>query len=151
MAQRQTSAIRLLQASADDEDESELRILCDGRSVRYITVAQGIFKATDMCFEPTLLQILPKLPESDWNEGYIDRDAATGAPCFTRAAKIDLPGIQGAWHQTTLDYLEVNFGEKLRSGVYEATAANFSSTVVVKFAVFPFEIGYLESECKAYE
>lgn len=42
-------------------------------------------------------------------------------------------------------------GEKLRSNVCKAKSRRFDSTIVVKFARFPWEIGYLNAETAAYE
>jgi serine/threonine protein kinase len=42
-------------------------------------------------------------------------------------------------------------GRKLRSNVYEATSPRFDSTIIAKFARFPWEILYLDCETSAYE
>ena len=42
-------------------------------------------------------------------------------------------------------------GHKLRSNVYEASTPHFDLPIVVKFARFPLEIPYLDSETSAYQ
>ncbi len=42
-------------------------------------------------------------------------------------------------------------GDKLRFNVYEASTPQFDQPIVVKFAQFPFEIPYLDSETSAYQ
>lgn len=42
-------------------------------------------------------------------------------------------------------------GRKLRSNVYEATCDRFNSTIVAKFARFPWEVPWMERETMAYE
>ena len=59
--------------------------------------------------------------------------------------------MQSVWHPTHLDHLELTFGTKLRSGVYEATSPRFPVTVVAKFARFAWEIDAIENESAAYQ
>ncbi|KAJ5795014.1 hypothetical protein N7457_001613 [Penicillium paradoxum] len=42
--------------------------------------------------------------------------------------------------------LDLEVDEKLRSGIYEVKCPGFEEFVVVKFARFPWEIGYMEGE-----
>jgi predicted Ser/Thr protein kinase len=56
------------------------------------------------------------------------------------------------WHATSVDYLELTIGRKLRTGIYEAISSVFGeATIVAKFTRFPWEIGYMENETWAYE
>lgn len=144
-------AVQLLQAEVDEDNESHFRFLCNGHHVTYVTIATGIYTADDMCFAPVLIPLLPPFPPGDWNDGYIARDPKDGTPCFVRAAKLQLPGVRSAWHSTHLNHLDLTYGKKLRSNVYEATTPSFSCTIVAKFARFAWEIDYLESECLAYQ
>ena len=57
--------IKLLQASVDPLDESQFRILVDGKFVKYLTIDAKLYSADDMCFEPSLIFILPPLPPGD--------------------------------------------------------------------------------------
>jgi len=144
--------LQLLQASVDENTDSDFRFLHHGTKVRYITIAPGLFSTDTMCFAPELIPLLPPFPSGDWNSGWIAQDAQTGDPCFTRVEKSPVPGVRTAWHPVTLDHLDLTFGRKLRSGVYEATAPSLSpSPVVAKFACFEWEVGYMESECTAYQ
>jgi hypothetical protein len=62
-----------------------------------------------------------------------------------------LPRIPNLWHSLQIDHLELQIGEERRSNVNEPTSPRFDSTIVVKFARFPWEIGYLDAETAAYE
>jgi predicted Ser/Thr protein kinase len=142
----------LLGASVDPEGgESDLRLLVDGSLVKYITIDGGLYDCEDMCFGPTLASLLPPLQSGDWNQARISRDPATGAPRFTAVLKAALPGITQTWHPLRIDFLELRMGRKLRTNLYEATCPRFTSTVIAKFARFPWEVPQLESETRAYE
>lgn len=143
--------IELLQAEVDAEDESHLRLLHDGKHFRYLTIAPGTYNEDDMCFAPILYTILPPFPPGDWNEGYIEIDKEKGQPHFARTTRAQLPGVQSTWHARCVDYLDLKVGEKLRTGLYEVQMPGCSETVIAKFARFDWEIGYLDSECAAYQ
>lgn len=144
-------AVQLLQASVDEDDESHFRFLIEGKFVKYVTVAVGLYAADDMCFAPALIPLLPPFPYGDWNDGYVARNPENGQPYFARAIKKQLPSVKSAWHPTHVDHLELALGKKLRSGIYEATSPRFRFTVVAKFARFAWEIDALENECMAYQ
>ncbi|EKG09572.1 Lipopolysaccharide kinase [Macrophomina phaseolina MS6] len=142
--------VQLLQASVDPNDTSELRILVEGRFVKYLTIGPGTYDADDMCFGPSLVALLPPLPSGDWNEGYISRSLKDDQVRFTYVIKAQLPAITHTWHPRFIDHLEIQWGRKLRSNVYEATFRGVSMPIVVKFARFRFEIPQLNSETRAY-
>ena len=85
--------IKLLQCSVDPLDESEFRILVDGKFVKYLTIDAGLYIADDMCFAPSLISIIPPLPPGDWNTGRISRNRADGQPHFSEVTKVRLPSI----------------------------------------------------------
>ncbi|KAF8338592.1 alpha-galactosidase A precursor [Amanita rubescens] len=143
--------IKLLQASVDPLDESHFRILVDGKFVKYLTIDAELYSADDMCFEPSLISILPPLPPGDWNTGRISRNCADGRPHFSEVTKVELPCISHLWHPLQIDHLDLHMGRKLRSNVYEASTPQFDLPIVVKFARFPWEIPYLDSETSAYQ
>ncbi|BDD61733.1 hypothetical protein MPDQ_001497 [Monascus purpureus] len=116
MAQKQRR-IELLQVEADENDQSFFRVLVDGRTVKYITIDPGIFSIEDMCFGPSLTSILPDLPDWDWNDGLVTKDAS-GRPCFSRASRTAFPGVKNTWHGTCVDYQDILIDERLRTGVY---------------------------------
>ncbi|KAJ5161370.1 alpha-galactosidase A precursor [Penicillium capsulatum] len=143
--------IELLQAEVDQDDESYFRILVDGVSIKYIIVQASIYSVEDMCFGPSLVSILPKFPPGNWNDGLVARDPNDGQPHFVRACLTPFASVQNTWHGTRVDYLDLSIGEKLRTGIYEATGSFFDGIVVVKFARFPWEIQHLENETTAYQ
>lgn len=142
--------VQLLQASVDPDETSELRILIDGKHVKYLTISPGVYDADDMCFEPSLVAMLPSIPAWDWNEGHISRSLLDNQVGFARVAKVQLPAITHIWHSRFIDHLEIQWGRKLRSNVYEATFCGLGVPIVVKFARFPFEIPQLNAETGAY-
>jgi len=64
---------------------------------------------------------------------------------------VSLPGVQHIWHDKFIDYMDLTKSERLRSNVWEVTSTRFKSAVIAKFAVFPWEIAYLEAETVAYQ
>lgn len=150
----ESNHIQVLQLEVDPEtSEGEFRILVDGKSVKYLTIDQGLYDADDMCFTPLFVPQLPPLPPGDWNVGRISRDPVTRKPHFAKATKEILPAVAHIWHPTEIDHLALFMGKQLRSNVYEATcSSHFKSTVVVaKFARFPWEIPLLDRETAVYE
>jgi serine/threonine protein kinase len=59
--------------------------------------------------------------------------------------------VTNTWHPTTVDYLQLALGNKLCSGVFEATCAELQGTVVAKLALFEWEIDAVDEECAAYQ
>ncbi|PPJ56987.1 hypothetical protein CBER1_00528 [Cercospora berteroae] len=145
------AAIQLLLASVDEDEESHFRFLCDGKHVKYLTVAAGLYTAEEMCFGPVFVSLLPHLPPGDWNCGHVSQCPANHKPYFAQVTNTKLPGIQCVWHSTHVNHLDLTYGIKLRSGVYEATSSKLPDTVVAKFARFPWEIRALEKETEAYQ
>ncbi|KAF2207768.1 hypothetical protein CERZMDRAFT_88239 [Cercospora zeae-maydis SCOH1-5] len=143
--------VQLLQASVDEDEESHFRFLCDGKYVKYVTVAAGLYTADEMCFGPAFVPLLPRFPPGDWNCGHIMKCPANRTPYFASVTNTKLPSIQSVWHPISVDCLDLTYGNKLRSGVYEATSPQFSQTIVAKFARFPWEIDALEKETEAYQ
>ncbi|KNG88467.1 alpha-galactosidase A precursor [Aspergillus nomiae NRRL 13137] len=144
--------IDLLQAEVDENNQSFFRLLVDGRAVKYITVEPGLYSVEDMCFGPSLISILPELPQGDWNDGLVARDANDGRPQFAYARRTQFPSVRNTWHGTYVDYMELSIGRKLRTGIYEVKCSSFDNDVVVaKFARFPWEIQYIENETTAYQ
>lgn len=142
---------RLLQAEADEEAESDFRILVDAKFVEYLTIDPGSYDARTMCFGPTLFSALPPLPPGDWNQGHISINPRDGRPHFM-GEKVQLPQIMHIWHPLKVDHLDLEWGEKLRSNVYEATIpGTVKTTVIVEFARFAWEIPLLDAETTAYQ
>lgn len=42
--------VELLQAEGDESDQSFLRLLVDGRTIKHITIERGMYSPDDMCF-----------------------------------------------------------------------------------------------------
>ena len=146
-------AIELLQASVDmnSDDQGDFRILVGHKSIKYLIIDPGLYNVDDMCFGPSFVALLPSLPLGDWNTGYISRNATDGRPHFARVTNDELPRVTHLWHPLIVKYMDLHLGEELLSNVYEATYPRFPSTVVVKFARFFWEVGYLDSETRAYQ
>ncbi|KAF4157781.1 hypothetical protein CNMCM6936_008901 [Aspergillus lentulus] len=143
--------IELLQAEADENDQSFFRLLVDGRAIKYITIESGIYSVEDMCFGPSLVSLLPELPPGDWNDGLVAREGGNGPPRFTRTSRTAFASVRNTWHNTFVDYLDIVVGRKLRTGVYEVSCPLFDKVVVAKFARFDWEVQYMENETTAYQ
>ncbi|KAL4891610.1 alpha-galactosidase A precursor [Aspergillus ambiguus] len=143
--------IELLQAEADDNDLSFVRLLVDGGAVKYITIEPGLYSSIDICFGPSLASILPELPPGDWNDGLVAKDINDGRPHFASVNLTQFPGVQNTWHTVYVDYLDLSIGRQLRTGIYEVKCSSFDNIVVAKFARFDWEIQYMENETTAYQ
>ncbi|KAJ5971812.1 uncharacterized protein N7479_001730 [Penicillium vulpinum] len=143
--------VELLQAEVDENDQSFFRLLLNDRNIKYVTINPGLYNADDMCFGPSLVSLLPTLPDGDWNDGLVTENEATGQPHFAHAIRTAFPGVKNTWNGTFVDYMEILVGEKLRTGIYEVKCPLFDDVVVAKFARFEWEIPYLESETTAYQ
>ncbi|KAB8200108.1 hypothetical protein BDV34DRAFT_232433 [Aspergillus parasiticus] len=147
----ETHTIQLLQAEVDERDQSFLRLLIDGQTIKYITVEPGIYSADDLCFGPTLKTLLPELPAGDWNNGVVDRDPKTSLPSFVHADRTMFPYVRNTWHDVFVDYMDITIGRRVRTGIYEIRSPMFHTPVIAKFARFAWEIQYLEDETTAYQ
>ncbi|KAH8705027.1 hypothetical protein BGW36DRAFT_421604 [Talaromyces proteolyticus] len=145
--------IELLQAEADEDDDSFLRVLVDSQSIKYLTVEPGLYPTEDLCFGPMLHSILPQFPSGDWNDGLISRDQSTDQAHFARVQRTSFPSVKYQWHKTSVDYLDLTFGKKLRTGIYEVSHTRYfdNKVIIAKFARFEWEIGYMENETRAFE
>lgn len=152
MAPETNCNVRLLNAlvDPDDAEDGDYRFLVDEKLVKYVTVAPGTLPHDDRTFAPILIPLLPPFPSGSWNEGHVARDADTGTPVFARTAAVELPGVKNLWHGERLDHLQFTYVERLKSNVHRVTHPRFEGTVVLKFAAFLWEVGYLEAETAAY-
>lgn len=75
--------IQVLQGCVDENQESEFRVLVDNKHVKYITIHGGLYSVEDMCFAPTLIEMLPPLPSGNWNEGRVSRNTESHTISFT--------------------------------------------------------------------
>ncbi|KAF4502928.1 kinase-like domain [Fusarium agapanthi] len=106
-----------------------LACLLDGDDImESVKTAPGTFPCDheDRAFEPILLgNLFPQFPPGDWNNGHVARDPATGEPSFVKT--------------------EIGVRVSTHPGV------NTGKPVLVKFAVWPWEVRYAEAETTAYE
>ena len=153
MTPTRNSNVQLLAALVDsnDEDEGDYRFLVDGKHVKYVTVDPGVLPRDDRTFAPILLPTLPAFPPGDWNEGHISKDPLDGHPVFSRYTHSDLPGVSNTWHRTHIDHLELKKLNRIRQNIHVVTHPLFDRPVLVKFAVFPWQMPYFEAETTAYE
>lgn len=149
MAEQNQKRVELLQAEADENDQSFFRVLVDGQTVKYLTIETGVYSVEDMCFGPALASLLPDLPSGDWNDGVVAL-GDNGQPQFTRASQTVFPSVENTWHDTYIDYSDIEVGQKLRTGIYEIRHQRFDGPVVAKFARFHWEVQYMENETRAY-
>jgi hypothetical protein len=155
--QRNANA-RLLACLVDEDDtyDSDYRFLVDGQHVKYLTTAPGTFRRGEdnRTFEPILLsELLPPFPTGDWNRGHVARDPETGKAAFVRTETVRFPGVENLWHPVTLNELDFTRHDRLRQRVHVSThpAVQGGAPVLVKLAVWPWEITSMETETAAYQ
>ncbi|CVL02390.1 uncharacterized protein FPRN_08057 [Fusarium proliferatum] len=150
--------VRMLACLLDGDDiiESDYRFLVDGSLAKYVKTAPGTFLCDhhDRAFEPIILgNLFPQFPSGDWNNGHVARNPATGEPSFVKTEIVQFPGVQNCWHPRRFDELDFTRQQRLRQRVHVSTHpdVNASKPVLVKFAVWPWEVHYVEAEITAYE
>ena len=150
--------IQILNLELDVEEVSDLRLLVDGKSFKYVTIGPGVYDPGVMVWDRALIPLLPPLPEGDWNQGHIACHPDQGTPYFAQYAKVVLPAIRDLWHTTHIDWLDLQLGQKIMSNVYTATfvkntlgATSAAADLIVKFARFPWELHYYDDETSFYE
>ncbi|XWW94504.1 hypothetical protein V2A60_002447 [Cordyceps javanica] len=149
--------VRLLACLVDEEDtcDSDYRFAVDGRCVKYVTTAPGAFRGfeDDRTFEPILVsEALPPFPPGDWNSGHIAMSPETGRAAFVKTEQVQLDGVQNLWHPVTLNELDFVRQDRYRQRVHISThpGVNGGRPVLVKLAVWPWEIPHMETETAAY-
>ena len=144
--------VEMLAASIDENDESEFRFLVNNTSFKYVTIEHGLYTVDDLGFAPNLLPQLPAFPPGDWNTAHISRDPRTNLPFFSSTNIESLPSIQEIWHDTFISCTDLDMLTSLKSNVWQVKAPQLSPTtsIVAKFARFPWETPYFASETAAY-
>lgn len=159
MAPREsTTNVRLLACLVDEDDtsDSDYRFLVDGRHVKYVSTAPGTFRGAedDRTFEPILLgELLPPFPTGDWNQGHAARDPETGKATFVRTETVQFPGVKNLWHPVRLNELDFTRQDRVRQRVHVSAHPEVQGgrPVLVKLAVWPWEIPSIEAETAAYQ
>ena len=98
--------IELLQAEVAEDDQSFLRLLVNGVSIKYITVEPGIYTADNLCLGPTLASVLPRFFNGDLDDGLVAKHATDSRPYFARTSRTRIPGVENTWHETSVEFLE---------------------------------------------
>jgi hypothetical protein len=140
----------------DDTDDSDYRLLLDRQDVKYVTTAPGTFRGDedDRTFEPILLSnLLPPFPTGDWNKGHVAKDPKTGHATFVKTETVCLAGVENLWHPVKLNELDFTRQDRVRQRVSISThpELNDGEPVLVKLAVWPWEIASIEVETTAYQ
>lgn len=150
--------VKLLACLTDIEDESDsdYRCLVDGKDVKYLTTAPGAFRDAldDRTFEPILIhQLFPTFPPGDWNHGHLAWDETAGKAAFVTTEVKEYPGVKNLWHETRFDELDFTMKYRLNQQVRVCTNPKLldGAPVLVKFAVWPWEVDYSEDETTAYQ
>ncbi|KAG6218118.1 hypothetical protein E4U34_004272 [Claviceps purpurea] len=156
--QQKNSNVRLLACLVDEDDTGpgDYRFLVDGRHVKYVSTAPGTFCGLDCerTFEPILLgELLPPFPIGDWNNGRVARDPVTGKITFIRTENVQFTGVESVWHNVKLDELDFFCQVKLKQRVHVVThpTINGGGPVLMKLAVWPWEVAWIETETAVYQ
>lgn len=115
-----------------------------------MTTEPGFLPGIDRSFAPELLQALPEFPPGKWTKGHIDKNKDTGEPFFSSTSTEKLPAVQTIWHETIIDYLELQEVDRLKQSIHKVTHQSFDKPIIFKFASFPWQISFLETETRAY-
>ncbi|KAL0955501.1 hypothetical protein HGRIS_001740 [Hohenbuehelia grisea] len=160
-AKSSNANVRLLACLVDPQDspdptDSDYCFLVDGRYFKYVTIAPGTLagEEIDWSFGPTLLsELLPSFPPGDWNKGHVAKDPETGQVAFVKTETESLVGVKNLWHPVQLNELDFVLKERVRQGVHVSTHPDFNDgkPVLIKFAVWPWEIVHIEAETTLYE
>ncbi|CZT52445.1 uncharacterized protein RSE6_13781 [Rhynchosporium secalis] len=152
------SNVRLLACLVDEEDtdDSDYRFLLDGQDVKYVTTEPGTFLGAedDRTFEPILLgNLLPPFPTGHWNKGYVGKDPETGEITFIKTETEHLTGVENLWHPVKLNELDFTSQDRIKQRVHISTHPKLKDgePVLVKIAVWPWEIPSIEIETAAYQ
>lgn len=140
---------------AIDPDDSHYRFLVDGNYVKYVTTSPGTLagEEIDWTFGPILLsKLLPPFPPGNWNKGHVAKDPETGEAAFIETETESLAGVENLWHSVKLNELDFTH-EYLKQRVHKSThpELNDGKPVLIKLAVWPWEIAFLETETTVYE
>jgi predicted Ser/Thr protein kinase len=140
----------------DDTDDSDYRFLFDRQHVKYVTTAPGTFRGAEdyRTFEPILLgKLLPHFPIGDWNKGHVAKDPKTGEVTFVKTETVYLAGVENLWHPVKLNELDFTRRDRVRQRVHISThpELNDGEPVLIKLAVWPWEITSIEVETTAYQ
>lgn len=141
---------------AENPDDSDYRFLVDGRFVKYVTTAPGTFSGneSDQTFGPILLdELLPPFPAGNWNKGHVAKDPNTREVTFVKTETMTFVAVKNVWHPLKLNELDFTQIEYLRQRVRISTnpEVNEGRPVIIKTAVWPWEIASMENETSAYE
>ena len=141
---------------AIDPDDSHYRFLVDGKYVKYVTTAPGALGGDeiDRSFGPILLgELLPPFPPGNWNKGYVAKDPETREVAFIKVETVPFAGVENLWHPVKLNELDFAQELYLRQRVRISThpELNDGKPVLIKIAVWPWELAYMEAETTAYE
>ncbi|KAM3506332.1 hypothetical protein MY10362_002443 [Beauveria mimosiformis] len=150
--------VRLLACLIDEDDmtDGDYRFLVDGQYVKYLSTAPGTFRGAenDRTFEPVLLgELLPEFPAGDWNSGHVSRSPETGRATFVKTDTVPFAGVDNLWHPAKLNELDFTRQDRVRQRVHVSThpEINDGRPVLVKLAVWPWEIPSIEMETAAYQ
>ncbi|KAI1652646.1 hypothetical protein F4813DRAFT_302990 [Daldinia decipiens] len=124
---------------------NQFRLLIDDNHVVYVTVEPGILPRGDWSFIDFL-----SFPPGDWNRGHISKNRRTGSLGFSSISYDSVPGVENIWHHTYIDHLEFERIGSLGRNVCIVTHPFFHYPVIIKFASFPCEIDYIETETTMY-
>lgn len=157
-APQQNTNVQLLAClvDEDDYDDSDYRFVVDEKHVKYVTAAPGAFRGAedDRTFEPILLgELFPPFPPGDWNSGHVVMHVDTGKATFAKTETVQLPGVSNLWHAMQFNELDFTRQDRMRQRVHISThrQVNDGKPVLVKLAVWPWEIPSMEVETAAYQ
>ncbi|KAG6175954.1 hypothetical protein E4U36_008354 [Claviceps purpurea] len=146
--QQKNSNIQLLACLVNEDDTGDYRFLVDGRHVKYVSFLQRRAR-----FAVLLGEIFPPFPIGHWNNGSVARDPVTDQVTFIRTEKVLFAGVKSDWYTVKFDELEFSYQDRLKQRVRVVThpKINDGGPVLMKSAVWPWEVDWIESEIAVYQ
>lgn len=142
----------------DGDGEGDYRVLVDDKYVKHVTTAPGTFRDADeseSCFGPVLVgELLPQLLTGDWNKGHVAIESETRNPTFVETTTVQFGGVKNLWHENKLNELDFTRQDCVGQRVHISTHPELeggTKSVLVKLAVWPWEIPHMEAESAIYK
>ena len=149
-SQQPAAGLSVLDVADDlDSPATHYRLSVNGDRIVYISIDDGVYDEDDYRFSPLLLHLLPPLPAGDWNKGNVTKTEERPQPHFAWSKFAHLPGINSIWHPRSVEFHQLNVGEKLMPNVVEASHPELGD-IIAKYARFEWEITSYQSETEVY-
>ncbi|KAF1983435.1 hypothetical protein K402DRAFT_338380 [Aulographum hederae CBS 113979] len=124
--------VSILPPSEDAHNNcGELRLLIHEKQVKYLFVDSTFCEAKNVRFGEDVLRLLPPMPPGDWNWGSVTYNRLTKKSNLAVRKKF-FPRVHHVWHYLSINHLEFEIVEMIKSNVWVVTAPRFPEPVILK-------------------